>query len=906
MSVFTFGLFGGRKEVMKKAIVRILAVILLLQAFCVPTVAYAKESDEKVNPSAIVNKMGYLDAYAENYSEIRYFEFNRPYMIATSDKYFAVIENRLENDPGRLLVFSSGGSFLFEKTFNDPRDVEIIGNKILVLDYNEEEEQTYIYSVSTITEEAIIALSDVIVYDIATDGTNLYCLIGSFTRKAIRYKIDGDTLTQDEEFTTGTAFSSATMITASKDYILAYQTSMGISMISAINLTSGKKTEMTSLPSGGITDFCYNGEKLFIINQNGCFVGNLSSSPDFSLALSVSSDPSYSGNIKNPVSIAYSKSNTKTVYILDGKGALAIKGFSVSQNVLLSSYFAIASFSADEGAFNTPTDLVYSDGKTYFADSLNMRVSIRTDSGNNYSFTVKDSKDNVLSPLSVGVDYYGNIFVATATKVLKYSSTFDLLDEYTKNDASSFKSITSIYASDVSDDVYVVDGNRLAKLDTSDNSFKVVKNGVSNKYSFAIDDKYERAYFISGNIISVFDTETFSKVASLNVGKSSSYIVKDVVSDFDGSVYALCEFVGENYIFKFIKDGDKYIDGGSIKIVTDKTAKLSRMTFDAKNKHIYFLAENEHRAFIMEKYEFKDLNVAYYYDLEIPKNIFDGKEDREVAIGTISSDGNRLIYPLNPDDELYPVNYSFTRARKLSSGEQLIVAGKTEDGKYLYVIYNNAAGFMDAESVTIDDRNTEVPYQYGVALHENVYLYKYPLITTYDLKPLYSITQLKKDTELAIIDRAADFLSPSGLYWYYVSYQNEKGETVYGYIPRYNTVENAEVYAPEIEYGKINAELLHGYVEVYADLGETKLGKTLPDKTKVEILDKSAGDYIFIREITSDGNGIMGYVKSSEITYDAQTKSTTTALILIGVLIAVIALLIVVKVIYSKYKRKHS
>lgn len=890
---------------MKKVIVRILAVILLLQAFCLPTTALAKE-EEKVDPSAIVNKMGYLDAYAENYSELRYFEFERPYMIATSDKYIAVIENRTENVPGKLLVFTTGGSFVFEKTFTDPRDVEIIGNKIIVLDYNEEEEQTYLYSVSATTQEAIIALSDVIVYDIASDGTNLYCLIGSFSRKAVRYKLEGDALTLDEEFSTGTNFASATMITASKDYILAYQTSLGISMISAINLTSGRKIEMTSLPSGGITDFCYNGEKLFIINQNGCFVGNLSASPDFYAALSISSDPSYSGNIKNPVSIAYSKSNTKTIYILDGKGALAIKGFTLSQNVLLSSYFTIASFSADEGAFNTPTDLSYSDGKTYYADSLNMRVSIRTDGGKNYSFEVRDSKDELLSPLSVGVDYYGNIFVATKTKVLKYSSSFNLLDEYTKYDSTSFKDVSCIYVSDVSDDVYVVDGSKLAKLDTKTNAFTSVKSGLSNKYPFTADDKYERLYFIAANIISVYDSKTFSKIASLNVGKSSSYIVKDVVSDFDGSVYALVEFVGENYIFKFIKSENGYIDGGSIKIVTDTPAKLSRMTFDVKNKHIYFLAEGEHRAFVMEKYEFKDLNVAYYYDLEIPKNIFDGEEDTSVVVGTISSDGNRLVYPLNPDDPLYPVNYSFTRARRLAAGDQLIVAGKTADEKYLYVIYNNVAGFMDVNSVVIDDQNGEVPYSFGVALHENVYLYKYPLITTYDLKPLYSIAQLNKDTPLTIINRAADYLSPSGLYWYYVSYQNEKGETVYGYIPRYNTVENSEVYTPEIEYGKINAELLHGYVEVYADLGETKLGKTLLDKTKVEIIDKSAGDYIFIREVTDDGNGVVGYVKSSEITYDAQTQSTTTALILIGILIIVVILLIIAKVIYSKYKRKHS
>ena len=97
---------------------------------------------------------------------------------------------------------------------------------------------------------------------------------------------------------------------------------------------------------------------------------------------------------------------------------------------------------------------------------------------------------------------------------------------------------------------------------------------------------------------------------------------------------------------------------------------------------------------------------------------------------------------------------------------------------------------------------------------------------------------------------------------------------------------------------------MHGYVEVYADLGQTKLGINLPDKTRVEIIDKSAGDYVFIREVTENGDGVVGYVKKSDVTYDAQTKSTTTALVLIGVLIIVVALLIVAKVVIAKYKRK--
>lgn len=892
---------------MKKIVVRLLAIILLIQAaLCQPlSVAFAEETETEVkNPAAIVNKTGYLNAYAENYSDIKYFEFVNPYKIATSAKYIAVIENKSESAPGRLLLFTIQGSFVLSQDFRDPRDVEIIGDKVFVLDYNEEEEKTYVYGVNAINGEAIALLSDIIVYDIATDETNLYCLIGSFARKVARYKIVDDTLIADEEFSTGTNFSNATMITASKEYVLAYQTNLGISVITALNLSSGRKIEMTSLPSGGITDFCYNGEKLFIINQNGCFAGNLAASPDFVAALGISSEPSFSGNIKTPVSIAASKANNKTVYILDGKDALAVKGFSLSQNILLTTYFSIASFSADEGAFNTPKDLVYSNGKTYYADSLNMRITVRSDSGKNSSFKVVDSKDKTLVPLSVGVDYYGNIYVATSTKVLKYSSSFELADEYTRHDSSDFRDVTSVFVSDVSDDVYVVDGARLAKLNKQTNSFNVVKSAVPANKAFTYDDKFERIYLISNNIVTVFDARNFNKIATLNVERSSSYVVKDVFADFDGSVYALVEFMKENYLYKFIKDGDKYVDGGSIKIVADGDALLSRMTFDAENKCIYFIADGEHRAYLLERSDFRDLKVAYYYDLSIPKDIFDGKEDREVSVGTVVPEGNGLIYPLNPEDSLYPVNYSFTRARKLSSGEKVVVAGKTSDENYVYVIYNNAAGFMDAKSVSTENQYEDVPYGYGVALHENVYLYKYPLITTYGLKPLYAITPLKKDTALTIINRASDYLSPSGLYWYYVSYVNDAGETVYGYIPRYNTVENTEVYNPEIEYGKINAELLHGYVEVYADLGQTKLGINLPDKTRVEIIDKSAGDYVFIREVTENGDGVVGYVKKSNVTYDAQTKSTTTALVLIGVLIIVVALLIVAKVVIAKYKRK--
>lgn len=884
---------------MKKITVIFLCIAIVLSAISASGFAYAEESTTTFNTA--------IDIESQSYSDIKYFSFKNPYKIASSNSRIAVIEQPIDDSSvGALLVFTSEGDFLFSSNMVDPRDVEIIGNTCFVLDYDYSLDATSIYAYNLTTGDFTIVLTEPTVFDIAAGGNYLYTLCGVLTRRIERYTFNGTNLTLDESFSTGSTFSNTTLISASDNYVFGYQTNVGIQSITALSLIDGKKTEITSLPSGGVIEFIYAGNYLYILNTNGCFVGNLSTSPDFKPSLLSNKNlKSSSANLISPLSISVSKSSPTSLLILDGENALAVKSFTLTNDVLLPAYFSIASFSSDEGAFNTPTDVTYSNGKTYFADSKNNRISIRTDSGKNQSFACVDSTNKELTPIVVGVDYFGNIFVATKTKVLKYSSSFKLLDEYTTSDGRTFKDITAMYVSDISEDVYIIDGARICKFVSLDNAFSVAKTSGATSSVLSIDMRNELALIVNDYNISVFDLRDFTKTATIAVGTNSLFKINDVFVDFDGSVYALTQFEGNTKIYKYVLQGTKYILSGLVYFENIEDITFSDISVDFENKVMYLLSSTEHRAYKIYKSGYNSLKVKYFYDIKIPKNIFDKTEDIDATVGTVLEKGNCILYPLNKADELYPVNYAVTRAKKISANEKLVVAGYTEDEKYAYVIYNNAAGFMDASSVSTNFQYEDVPYAYGVALHENVYVYKYPLIAAYNLEPLYAIDTLKKDTPITVINRASDYLSPSGLYWFYISYKNADGKVIHGYIPRYNTVENTEVYDPKVEYGQIDAELLKGYVDVYADLGVTPLGVKLLDKTKIKIIDTSNGDYIFIQEVTDNGDGIVGYVKKENVTFDAQTKSTTTALILIGALILVVAILIVTKVLIKKYKRKN-
>lgn len=884
---------------MKKFTILFLCAIILFSAFAPTSIALAEE----IVPPTYFNTG--VSAQEQLYSDGAYYAFKNPYKIVSGASKIAVIEQPLtEDDFGSLLVFSATGQLLLSTPMLDPRDVEIIGNTCFVLDYSYSSDTTSIHAINLNDGTSSVLLTEPTVFDITTDGTNLFALCGVLSRRIEKYIYNGASLSLDENFNTGTIFANATMISASRDYIMAYQSNIGIQTITALSLVDSKRTDITSLPSGGVVEFDYIDNSLYILNSKGCYVGNLSSSPDFKPALlSKPTEHSNCNNIITPLSFCENTYNSG-ILILDGQNAMAVKAFYLSGDALLQNFFSISSFSADEGAFNTPKDVVHSNGKTYFADSKNHRIAIRTSNNKNQYIETVDTKNTLYSPNLLGVDYFGNVYVSTNKKIFKYSSSFKLLDEYTQSDNLTFTNITALYVSDFSDDVFLIDNDRLCKYDAESNSFKTIKNSQVASKVLCVDMRNELFLTVEDNVINAYDLNSFSKASSFKVGENNSYKIFDISVDYNGDLYVLTSFNNNCTINKYTRTVDGYSIAGTVYFSELINKEFISFSIDFEGNQLFLIPKEEHRIFNVGKTGYNSLGIKNLLDLKIPTNIFDHKQDKNALIGTILDAGNCILFPLNKTDELFPENYAITRTRKVPAGEKVVVAGYTQDEKFAYVIYNNTAAFMDATSISTNQQLEDVPYKYAVALHENVYVYKYPLTTVVNLKPLYDIEMLKKDTPLTVINRAGDYLSPSGLYWYYVSYINSKGQLAYGYIPRFNTVEDIEVYDPEYTYGQINAQVLKGFVDVFADFGNTPLGVKLLDKTKIRIIDDTNPNFVYIQEVKENDDGVVGYVNRENITLEVQTRSTTIALILIGVLILIIILLIVAKVVLNKIKRK--
>ena len=883
---------------MRKFICTLLILCIIMSSFGATTVAFADDDDDDFDYFSYS-----VSTDVDNNDNSTYYAFNKPTKIATSSDYIAVLE---ENDYGKkqLTSFDSSGEFLYSTLLNDPRDVEIIGNYAYVLDYDLVNEFANIYQVDLRSGTGVIVISEIISRDIASDGEYLYVLKAGLVQGIARYHVGANVYTPDYYFEDGDVFMYSTAISIFEDNILGFQSFFGSPSIMVYNTKTKTSFNITDMPEGGISEFFYDGSKVYILNSTGVYIGDLSEKPNFALALSPSdSTISLNENIIDPISFAFDESSQNGIYVLDGENSLSVKKFVTSNNLLTSGMFAISSFSGEVGSFHSPTDVTYSDGDSFYADSLNNRITIRSSKGKYTAFDTIDEEGEKYEPLYVGVDYSSNIYVATIDKIYKYSSSYELLDSYDSSSDRRFSGITALYVSDVSHEVYAIDGSKIIALDPESNEFKVLKPSGSSSEVFTIDMRFNRYIYGNGNSLSIYDMKTNNRITSLDVGSNSTFDVRDVTTDFNGSIYVLVESPTYSYIFKYIlknseddKDKEEYIEAGQIRI--EDNIGFKSFTLDNDDEAIYLIPTSEHRIHTISTYGYKKLDIEYTPSIDIPKDIFNQEYDKDVTIGTVIDDGNRLIYPPERRDSLYPVNYSITRTRKLDDDALVVVAGYTEDKEYAYVIANNAAGFMDASALKITDQNKNVPFDSGVSLHDNMYVYKYPLLTVYDHEPLYSINQIQKNVELDIINNASDYVCPAGLYWYKVSFEVDN-DTLYGYIPRYNAVENLNETNPNLEFGKISADLLHGKVDVYADLGVTKIGKSLQDNSKVIILDV-IDNYVYIQEVTDSGDGVIGYIFKDNLTTEAQTKSQTTALILIAILVAVVGILLGIKSIMKK------
>ncbi len=906
-------------NILKKIVVWILCFCLILSIFASAAyTAFGADSEDFDD----------TEDYAYPTLDYSYYEFTNIVGIESSDDFIIVTE-LLTNTTGdyyNYVVFDEDGEFLHDINLGyfigDPQKVEIFSNTAVSLNFLSDD-TSMLYSTMLIDYASsyvgdysamLNAETAPIMRDFAITEEDLlyYIKIGTTdTIKSVKMS-GGATVAQvvgaetavDLDITGFTAIESCgddILIETSYSNIYHYDTSSEV------------LTQITNMPSDEVLQFGGYDNHVFVLTSAGVYYCDIETSTDLELLLETTREASTDSNLVDPISftVSYSGSLIKLL-VADNEGAMAIKSFSLSNGSLFSNMSSIYSFSSSTDGYNTPTNVSASYQSVVVADSENNRVKVIDDDGDVSIYYTKDEDGDLITPIYAGIDYQENIYVISDDdELFVYTSSGNFKYMFDEFDDISFRNIAGLEVSPYDSTCYLYNKNSIIAFNNSTGELYCPVTGTSSADGIAID------YY--NNYVAVYDSNSMD-VYSLGSGElvyslsRINYIgdVYDVEFDLAGNFYVLCSNGYYSVVSKYsmIDEDDDDYDEDEITYErvlasifnSDSNADFVDMAINFEEEMAYFIKDGEHRLYYSEDL-FDDLEVEYDLSTDIPSDIFEKTEQSDVQILNVANDGSRLLLPVSSKDDYYPTGYAIIRPIKLAENSKVIVAGTSDDGEISYVLYNNSVGFMYTSALEEITEDSELPFEDALVLHDNTYIYKYPLTTTSSMVPLYGFNQLEKDTALTILDLANDYVCPMGMLWYRVE-ADVDGESVIGYIPRYNVVENASETDNTYEYGRINANLFEGYATVYADEGITPLGTKIYDGEKVEIM-AERGDYYYVREASPASDvAVEGYVLKELVTTDAQTRSFTIAVILIIVLVIAVAVIVFVKMKLRKPRIK--
>ncbi len=905
-------------NILKKIVVWILCFCLILSIFASAAyTAFAADSEDFDD----------TEDYASPTLDYPYYEFTNIVDLTISDDFIIVTEllSSTVGDYYQYVVFDEYGEFMHTIDsgyfVGDPQKIEIFKNTIVSLNYlSDDTSMLYStmlidYAMSTIGETTAMLNADTapIMRDFAiTDEKDLYYIkVGTSDSIKSASMSGGSTVAQvtGAETSVSLDITGFTAIESCGDDILI---EVAYSDIYHYDTSTETLTQITNMPSENVIQFAGYDSHVFVLTAEGVYYCDIDTSTNLTLLLSTTREASTDSNIVDPIALSvYYDGSTVKVMIADNEDAMAIKSFSLSSDMLLSNMFSIYSFSSSTDGYNTPTSVAASYESYVVCDSENNRIKIIDDDDDVTLFYTTDEDGNAITPIYAGIDYQSNIYVVSDDdELFVYTSSGNFKYMFDEYDSISFRNIKGLVVSPYDSTCYILNKSAIIMFNNTTGELSSPVPSTSSGDGLAID--------FYNNYVAVYDNNSMD-VYSIGSGElvydmtRIDYIgdVYDVEFDLAGNFYVLCSNSYYSVVSKYSlidEDHDDY-DEDEIQFErvfasiynADENASFVDMTINFEEEMAYFIKDGEHRLYETNDL-FDDMDVQYDLNIDIPSDIFDKTEQADVVILNVANDGSRLLLPVSSKDDYYPSGYAIIRPIKLAENSKVIVAGTSEDGEISYVIYNNSVGFMYTSALEEVTTVPELPFEDALVLHDNTYIYKYPLTTTSDLIPLYGFEQLEKDTPLTVLDLANDYVCPMGMLWYRVE-ADVDGDSIVGYIPRYNVVSNSSETDETYEYGRINAKLFEGYALVYADEGVTLLGTKIYDGEKVEIM-AERGDYYYVREAdpTSDV-AVEGYVSKDLITTDTQTRSFTIAIILIAVLVVAVVVIFLVKMHMRKRKR---
>lgn len=553
--------------------------------------------------------------------------------------------------------------------------------------------------------------------------------------------------------------------------------------------TKGGVTFVAAFPAAILSMSIHDNVFMCVTDENNFFAYDLLTLAESKLAASTTPITKATGGY-TALSL-----QEKNAYVIQRK---SVKQYSVPQRAFTD--YEISSASSAANRLNNATDLFLSENKLFLSDVGNKRISV-------FNTDEKNFEQSISTTLNVKYVTSDNetLFTCSDSGAELYDLSADnygvkIADK--TNFAGNIVGVAGVYGK-----YYVVtDRNFFYSLTENDNGEYVWTSAQksSTRYpSLLTADAYGNLYVVCESSVYLYNEDNFTTTSPSNVELTNKLPtdVEKISVDYGENIYAL----KENTLYKFTtpSNGTTYKAGGTISLneslVHSDSALATSFTFSIEDNWTYVL------------YSGNVLIRTNKLNLPTVKNIPVNGADKRVfsdpaKFSIVLTKPNALAVEYDFEKfqgaDVFPY-LSFDRHEEaftaLKIGEagsyDLLVTYDEKSGEYkTYLVYDTYCQEVvrSQYEITYDE-----PYQIGY-LAGDAALYKYPFLS----KPLRN-NQLTRGATLTLLGE----IKMLEREYYYVSYQNEKGETQTGYLPKsYVTFTSGEASQFQLVYGETTSK----------------------------------------------------------------------------------------------------
>lgn len=547
-----------------------------------------------------------------------------------------------------------------------------------------------------------------------------------------------------------------------------------------------------------------------------------------------------------------------------------------------------------KGFMNSPSSVgVNMDGSiVYVADNSGNRL-----------IAVKDGKDYFYSREALGVlpisaiktDKDNRIYIASENAVYILRDSAKHGEE--ENPFSKESEITG-FDGNIKDIAVTSDSTIYAVTDS--NTLYTVKSGASSPAKILNLNYAPKNIFISETSRKIY-ISSMSAIYSYDLNSPSvedkrltfdSFEISDFLVDYAGNIYIM-ELSNASRLLRYTRNKTGYSLERRFNSANNWES-VNDMFLGADGK-IYFADSNTHLVENTSGLKFLGFSTENDSSYESPKEY-----DSAPAVGAVKE--NTLIY-MRPD------NYEITT--DISSGEYVLILA--DDSKYndmSYIVRSDGSfGYIEKSLLKNVGKSSDSIIGTKITpLYASAAVYKYPF------ESADKIDTVKKGVAMELVDNVAyengaQVWQREDLKWYRVSYTNNVGITMTGYVKLSDLAPNITIEAPSTKLFLRVTTAIGETATMYAfpDLGSGIIEKYIKNGSLVELMQPKfdkADKFTLVKFINENGEEKIGYMLTENLQPNTLTAGQIIAIILVVLAVAITVTVVILLIRYKKIKDK--